>query len=162
MDWTALGAIGEIVGALAVVASLVYVAAQIRLNTSAIKADTAREVVAAIRSINHLIASDAELNRIFMTWLEDPDSLEREEYARGVQVVHNMLRTIEDTHAQYLRGNLEPDTWASWSRMFADYLRSPGIQAYWALRRDFFSPAFREYMDSLDPTAPSVRPATSL
>lgn len=161
MNWTALGAIGQIVGAIAVVASLVYVAAQIRLNTSAIKAETAREVVAAVRSINSQISGDAELNRIFMTWLEDPDALAREEYARGVHVAHNLLRTVEDAHAQYLRGNLERETWVGWDRMFADYLSSPGIQAYWALRSDIYSAPFREYMNSLDASGRPVRPASS-
>jgi hypothetical protein len=33
MDWDALGAIAEAVGAIAIIVSLVYVAAQIRQNT---------------------------------------------------------------------------------------------------------------------------------
>jgi hypothetical protein len=38
MDWNAIGAIGEIIGALAVFLTLVYLALQIRQNTKAIQA----------------------------------------------------------------------------------------------------------------------------
>ena len=33
MDWTAIGALGEVLGAVAVVVSVVYLAAQVRHNT---------------------------------------------------------------------------------------------------------------------------------
>ena len=40
MNWVALGAIGEFVGAIAVVLSLAYLAAQIIQNTRAVRATT--------------------------------------------------------------------------------------------------------------------------
>ena len=37
MNWDALGAIGELIGAVAVIATLVYVAAQVRENTKSLE-----------------------------------------------------------------------------------------------------------------------------
>ncbi len=39
MNWEALGAAGEVVGAIAVVASLVYLAVQLRVNSKTLKAN---------------------------------------------------------------------------------------------------------------------------
>ena len=42
MNWEAAGAIGEIIGALAVFLTLIYLALQIRQNTKAVRASRAR------------------------------------------------------------------------------------------------------------------------
>ena len=44
MDWDAIGAVGEILGALAVFISLVYLAVQIRNNTTQLKFDSGQAV----------------------------------------------------------------------------------------------------------------------
>ena len=45
MNWEAIGAIGEIIGAIAVFLSLIYLALQIRSNTNVEKAAALREVL---------------------------------------------------------------------------------------------------------------------
>lgn len=160
MDWSAVGAVGEVLGALAVVVSLVYVGAQVRLNTAAIRAETAREVVASIRAVNTAIASDPELNRIFMTYVEDPDALPFHEQARALHVLFNFFRAFEDAHHQFATGNLEPDIWAGWGRMLSDYMGAPGLRRYWHDRRDIFSADFAAYVDGLGTDPGRLRPAT--
>ena len=44
MNWDALGAIGEIVGAVGVIATLAYLAVQVRQNTGAIRGATLNAV----------------------------------------------------------------------------------------------------------------------
>ena len=48
MNWEALGAIGEIVGAVAVIATLGYLAVQIRQNTRSVRAATLQSVLARV------------------------------------------------------------------------------------------------------------------
>ncbi|MFT4562959.1 MAG: hypothetical protein ACI9BW_002710 [Gammaproteobacteria bacterium] len=48
MNWDALGAISELVGALAVVATLVYLAIQIRQNTKQIEENTSTVRASAV------------------------------------------------------------------------------------------------------------------
>ena len=40
MNWEAMGAVGDLLGAIAVVVSLVYVASQVRSGTQALKTST--------------------------------------------------------------------------------------------------------------------------
>ena len=52
MNWEAVGAFAEAIGAIAVVATLIYLAAQIRQNTTALKGQTRASITQS--SIDHL------------------------------------------------------------------------------------------------------------
>ena len=52
MDWSAVAAVGELVGALAVVVSLVYLAAQIRQNTRQVEEQTRAHQVASMTAVS--------------------------------------------------------------------------------------------------------------
>ncbi len=55
MNWEAIGAAGEILGALAVVASIVYLSSQIRSNTRATKASAGFEAAHSWAISNEVI-----------------------------------------------------------------------------------------------------------
>src|SRR6059036_2497232 len=59
-----LANVGQVIGAIAVVVSLFYVANQIRQNTNAVRSATAQTVHEHFANWYHLIAADAELARI--------------------------------------------------------------------------------------------------
>jgi hypothetical protein len=71
MDWNAIGAIGQMVGSVAVLVTLVYLAAQVRLAreevrraASRTRADSLREMVVATRLTNApAIARNVKINR---------------------------------------------------------------------------------------------------
>jgi hypothetical protein len=80
MEWEAIGALGETVGALAVVVTLVYLSVQLRRNTQATRASTTQALTDSINSSNLVIASDPRLARIYRVGkFEDWDSLNEDE-----------------------------------------------------------------------------------
>ena len=89
MSLNDLANLGQIIGALAVVISLIYVAFQIRQNTNAIRSDTAQTVHFANRY--HLIAADAELAQIAANGLRDYSSLSEQERVRFVATFMSFL-----------------------------------------------------------------------
>src|SRR5262245_58164029 len=66
-----LANLGQIIGALAVVISLFYVAHQIRQNTNAVRSATAQSVHEHFANWYRLVAADAELSRIVVNGLKD-------------------------------------------------------------------------------------------
>jgi len=75
MNWEAIGALGEIVGAIAVVASLVYLATQIRIQNRESKISSVHEITEAFR--NSIIAlQDSEKSEIWIRGISDFDDLE--------------------------------------------------------------------------------------
>ena len=53
-----LGAIGEFIGAIAVVVTLIYLAIQVRQNTNALKLNTTQSVTEELQDMYALLASD--------------------------------------------------------------------------------------------------------
>jgi hypothetical protein len=95
MNWEAVGALGEIIGAGAVVLTLVYLAAQIRHNTRATNAQSAREALAAMRDYNKPMMTDPAMARLFQKGAEGAENLDDAERSQFGHVVFNMLKTAE-------------------------------------------------------------------
>ena len=75
MNLNDLANIGQIVGALAVVVSLIYVALQIRQNTNAIRSAAAQTVHEHFASWYRLVSADPDLSQIVVNGLRDYSSL---------------------------------------------------------------------------------------
>ena len=65
MDWIAVGALAELVGAGAVVVTLLYLAEQARNNTRMARRAATAEAVAAIREANARIPDDLSVSQLF-------------------------------------------------------------------------------------------------
>lgn len=64
MDWNAISAIGEILGAVAVVATLLYLSKQIRQNARAVQVAALRDTTAQRNHWSELLASSPDLAEI--------------------------------------------------------------------------------------------------
>lgn len=148
MNWTAIGALGEILGAVGVIITLIYLARQIRQNTKASRLATANAVAAAARDWNAPLLQDPELAWTFQVGTEDPTMLDEKEQARFVELCFSLLRMFEDMHYQYQSGFLDPEIWKGYERLYVAYAKAPGFRAYWKIRRHTFRPEFRDFIDS--------------
>ena len=70
-NWDAMGAIGEIVGALAVVLTLAYLAKQIKQSVKTSHASTNRSLQVAYEGINDLIVTNPRVNEVLKS-IENP------------------------------------------------------------------------------------------
>ena len=61
MNWEMIGALGELLGAVVVVGSIVYLASQVRHNTAVARSDVGRELAARFSELNQGIATDERL-----------------------------------------------------------------------------------------------------
>jgi hypothetical protein len=57
---------------------------------------------------------------------------------------------METIHFHYIYGVMEEQVWRGWINLYRHYLATPGLSAYWNLRRELFSERFREFIDQLD------------
>ena len=137
MNWEAISAITDTIGAVGVVVSLIYLAMQIRHNTKAMMAQSAREAVAAMRDFNQSMIDDPEIARIFRMGAENLSSLNEDDRARFGHILFNFFKTAEELHYQYLQGTLDPEIWESWKGIVSLYATSPGFSEYWQMRKMF-------------------------
>ncbi|MGB0133791.1 hypothetical protein, partial [Dokdonella sp.] len=72
MNWDAIGAIGEIAGAIGVIVTLLYLAIQLRQNTKASNAIAVQNSMENSARFSELISKDPELARTFYSGLSHP------------------------------------------------------------------------------------------
>ena len=75
MNWEAIGAVGETLGAGIVAITLLFLMLQIRQNTNSVRTQTMFNVIHEANAINAMIAKDAETARIFEQGQNQIDAL---------------------------------------------------------------------------------------
>ena len=70
-----LGSLGELLAAVATLATLGYLAVQVRQNTESIRASTVQAMFEASAGLHDLCAADSDLGRIFLRGAEDQGNL---------------------------------------------------------------------------------------
>jgi len=91
MNWNAIGAVGEIVGTLAVVVSLVYLALQIRTQNTQSKLAAKHEISVGFRDATAKFANP-DMSDIFVRANKDFDSLADAESMRFVVLTSGLFR----------------------------------------------------------------------
>ena len=79
MNWDAIGAVGELLGAAAVLFTLIYLAVQIRQNTSAVATATYESTMTGFNDINIVVAGNPALASVLDRGCQNPESLNSEE-----------------------------------------------------------------------------------
>lgn len=150
MNWEAIRTISEVVGALAVVLSLVYVGVQIRQNTRQVRVATHDGTTRDFRQFTRQMLASG-LTQVFSQGLEDYASLSEEQKLEFAFMMYDVFKAFENVHYHYLHGTLGEDAWGGWRRFIASYASAPGAQHYWSVRRDIFTSDFQNFIEELEP-----------
>jgi hypothetical protein len=147
MNWDAVGAISEIVGVVAIIASLIYVAVQIRQNTDIARATIVHETSVSFSRFHELLSADAELTDIYLRGVKGEDLTEIET-RRFNSLIEITMAYLEDVDHQYK------------SDLYFDEDDDIDLILYIAptYRRLFCSPLFRKWWKEQAPD--SVTPST--
>lgn len=157
MNWEAVAAVAELLGAIAVIASLAYLAIQVRHNTRTLRMAASRDAASGILEWHGHVMSDLEMARVFRIGAEDLEQLSEDERAQFAMILFSLLKMVETMHFQYLEGAMDSQIWNGWDDIFRQYMVAPGFQQYWQDRRSAFSQRFRLYVDSLSDTGDAKR-----
>ena len=130
MNWEAISAVGEIVGAIAVVVTLIYLAIQVRRSTSATHAASVQAAVALDHDFLMAIGSDPIITQTWATYLSAPKSLPVDQAMQGHFLMGALLRRLENIRIQMQLGTLSKDGWQSRQPMFTVIANSPGYSAF--------------------------------
>ena len=154
MNWEAISAIGQLVGALAVVISLIYLANQVRSNARETRLAAMRSTLDFLTRFTQQIAEHADLAELRHRGFDDFESLEGVERARFGSYMHAMFRTMETVYYQHLEGHLDPRVWRGLEVVVRDINAYPGVQAWWrSYSRWFSGEEFAKFINQQQQTA---------
>lgn len=151
MSISDLGALGEIIGAIAVIISLIYLAVQVRKNTETERTSTYQAVVSDFGALNRTMSSTPDLSILFVTAMEKFGDLDAGEKARVSQLFFATFHYFENMYYQNRKGYLEEDVWLGWKRLMLTYYSRPGFQSWWKIRRDVYSSSFATFLETSKP-----------
>jgi hypothetical protein len=146
MNWDAIGAIGENVGALAVLATLIYLAVQVRQNSDLQRAQTHQQL-AQERTLNlRMIVENTELRHaIAKAALGEPLTADETGVLFWVTIIN--LRAYENDLYQHSKGMIE-DEELEVQRALLDHPYSL-IEAVAAMPLDSFTPKMQQVIREL-------------
>ena len=82
----------------------------------------------------------------------DPKSLDLDDTLRFDCIVGALFQNFETSFAQWSRQALSDGDWVKWEILIRQYMAQPGVQQYWSRSAVSLNPAFRAYVEALQPS----------
>ena len=149
MDLTQLANLGEFIGGFAVLVTLVYLAVQVRQNTSALSANRHHDMLDTL--IRHDFSARS-MNREYADFLNaaihTPDELDDVDWERFVSHAYGTFAMWEESLLGHRRGMIDDQIWISWDGAGRSLWSGPGFKKFWEQEGKTHSPMFQDYVNS--------------
>ena len=131
MNWEAAGAIGEIVGAVAVVLTLVYLAVQIRENSRQLRLTSIMALNSLVNEGFDPIYNNDKNIHIWTTGMKSPDSLDESEKEIFLLFMSRLMNPFE-TAVEHNQQVLGEEAFERYVAFYRNLIEAPGGQAWLA------------------------------
>jgi len=149
MNWEIISVISELIGAFAVVISLMYLAVQIRSQNKQARLSALHEMSKEFREATAIFVSE-NMCDILVRANKDYNSISEAESLQLYILVTNLFRAWENAFLENKDGNLDENVW---TKLAKDYTQSMGNSAFrhiWELRKQNYDPYFQTYVENLE------------
>jgi len=157
VNWEAISAFGQIVGAVAVVISVLYLAREVRSSARATRVASERSWAEMVIRFLQQIAEHPDLSELYYRGVHDFESLKGAERMRFSALMGQLFRLCEEAYIGQSEGHLSPRMWRGTEAVLRDYSGYPGVQAWWRTRSHWFSEDFAKVVNQLQETAKAPR-----
>src|SRR5215469_9841275 len=147
MNWEMIGAVGQVITAVAVIPSLIYLAIQIRDQNKERRRAAASVFMLHWTDFRKSLSDNADLAAIHLRGLQSFDDLDPVEKLRFGSALGRVFVLSEGLYLFYLDGALASDLWETFEQTTADLIAYPGAQAWWATRKHWHTAKFRALVD---------------
>jgi hypothetical protein len=156
MNWEAIGALGEIVGSVVVVASLFYVARQLKMGATQQKLEGHRAVTELQTTVNRIFY-DPEKARSLFAALSDWNLAGEDSRIILSQWLMDTTTHYQTLFKMWQAKTIDDDFYEAEENFFAhEILATPGGRVWWSRNRTLFSKSFVERLESQMTDTPST------
>jgi len=142
-----LGNLGDFIGGVAVVVTLIYLAFQIRHNTMSVEAAAVQSASQSFADIVESFARDPEMMKLYLTGTRDYEGLSGEERQRFAAIMGSMLHRFEGLVVLSDRGILPPRSWDGAVNRLRGAFARPGTLAWWQRGRYVFNERLQTWVE---------------
>lgn len=148
MDITTLAAWGEFLGGIAVIVSLVYLAAQIRSNTRMVRASNFNHLIDKNEEFN-VILMDAELTSLWLRGMDDFGGLSSENQIRFTGMISHPFNAAQRAWNLHQQGLVTEQMFQAQTHAMAVHLESDGVKEWWKASQHWWPADFRHFADGM-------------
>ena len=149
IDLQSLAYLGEVIGAAAVVASLLYLALQVRHSSKAQRTENYARALERVSAFQAVLSQDSDLARIFAKGVRDTSELTGLEKIRFTWSLYEAFGSFEFMFQTYKTDEIPEEVWKRWSETVAWWLHFPGVQQWWTNRPVNFTESFTLFVESV-------------
>jgi len=142
-------AVTEILGALAVILSLIFVGVQIRENNRATMSATASASIDTASAWYYEVGNNEQSSALLYQYLTNPDSLTDEERFQATMNLHGLFLLFQNSYYLANDGTLEQTILHTLTEVVVGIKDLPGFHLFWKQRKSVFSEGFQDYVNSI-------------
>lgn len=141
-----LGNLGDFIGGIAVVVTLIYLTSQVRQNTAAMRTASREAIYAGYRAQNsHLI--DPEISEAYAVGLRNFPEMPSSQKRVFTHAINDHALFFQAAFALYEAGTLPIEDYTPYLTWFSSHLATPGGSSWWRETRGFYNVALLEAVD---------------
>ena len=148
MDFQALANIGEFVGAVAVVVSLIYLAVQVRQNTISQQTENYTRALDRISAQQSQLERDGKFAMMLSRGVRDAKSITPEERVQFTWAFYEIFGAFEFMFHAAKNNAIPEEVWNRWELTIDFWLSFPGVVTWWEVRPAPFTDSFTAFVDS--------------
>ena len=126
-----LGNLGEFIGGLAVIATLIYLAVQIRQNSKLLRASVEQTTRSDSTAILNLMAASTENASVYHRGLTDSAVMSPEERTHFYLLLAANFYHFQQAYAAHQDGIQSEETWNTQWQALQFYASQPGVRTWW-------------------------------
>jgi hypothetical protein len=152
-NWASLA---EIVGAMAVVISLVYVGIQVHDSAGAARSAAANDVNVAMQEWYMQAGSDRQTSTLLYRGLVSGQALPDEEEFQFLMMTHAFFMGVQNSYLLAQEGTIDEELRNSLKNAIHGIQNLPGMNRYWRQRRSYLHSGFVEWVEQITAGNPEV------
>ncbi len=143
MNWDAIGAVAELLGAIGVIASLLYLARQMRSAAADARRAAAQAALSKMNTCLERVSANPQLAGVFVRGTANLSALSPEEAVQFSTLFLSMIRPYEELLHYKRQGVVDDWVWESIELIALQDLLTAGGLEWWAKRRSWFTSEFQ-------------------
>jgi hypothetical protein len=144
-----LASIAEIIGAFAVVISLIYVGIQVSDSTGAVRSAAANDANVALQNWYLQIGSDQQTSELFYEALVSEEALSNEKEFQFLMMLHGAFLAFQNSYLLAEEGTIDFELREAITAAILGVKTLPGMERYWRQRKSYLHSGFADYVEQL-------------
>ena len=149
MNWEAVGAVGEIVGAVAVIVTLLYLSVQIKDSARAARSAAVTDATNAMLQFYSGLGNNPQTSALFLEGMAHPESMSRQNQFQFLMLLHSAFLGFQRSYFLAREGTLDVGLRDSIGTAILTVNQLPGMHFYWRQRKSYFQSEFVDWVEDL-------------